>query len=310
MGTLIEVQLPDSPPLLSLDCGATTWRFWRLDGHFWGRADSQPRDFAACFLDHNGSLWRSWNGDHPREARERLRVTIANEGFFRAIELAHGETVLLHRSQAFVLNRSGELARCEVRGARFRQTRVLLETPTCELHSALERERKRATSDLRAAFDWLGLTPDERQFFGLKWTTGDGATLRRLIFAAFWSEEELWLDRPHLELRLSATPGTEFPLETAFIDSHGLPRPRFKASPPRLARVLQKIIARNRPFLPVGVRLNREVGVGPLAQRETGRMGTIRFLIQAPNAHEKLEARLDLRDWMSDEASELLGDWS
>lgn len=126
------------------------------------------------------------------------------------------------------------------------------------------------------------------------------------MFAAFWSEDELWLERPHLELRLSATPGTEFGIETAFIDSHGLPRPRFRSSPPRLARALQKIIARNRPFLPRGVRLNREVGVGPLAQRETGKVGTIRFSIGAPNAHEQLEARLDLRDWLRDEAPELL----
>ena len=303
------MQLPHSPPLLSLDLPPTTWRFWRMNGHFWGRADSHSLDFAACFLDHDGALWRSWNGDKPREARERLRVTIQNEGFFRAVELPNGETVLLHRSQAFALNRSGELARCEVRGARWRQTRVLLETPTTELQIALKRERKRSQSDLRAAFDWLGIAPDERQFFGLKWTTGDGAALRRLVFAAFWSHDELWLERPNLELRLSATPGTDFPAETAFIDSHGLPRPRFKTSPPRLARVLQKIILRNRPFLPRGVRLNREVGVGPLAQRETGRMGTIRFLIGAPNAHEQLEARLDLRDWLHDEAPELLEDW-
>ena len=303
------MQLPDSSPLLSLDLPPTTWRFWRVGGHFWGRADAHAPDFAACFLDHDGGLWRSWNGDKPREARERLRVTIQNEGFFRAVELARGETVLLHRSQAFALNPSGELARCQVRGARFRQTRVLLDTPTYELQIALGRERKRAASDLRAAFEWLALAPDERQFFGLKWTTGDGATLRRLIFAAFWSADEVWSERPHLELRLSASPGSDFPLETAFIDSHGLPRPRFKSSPPRLARALQKIIARNRPFLPIGVRLNREVGVGPLAQRETGRMGTIRFLVGAPNAHERLEARLDLRDWLRDEAPELLEDW-
>lgn len=159
--------IPDSLPLLSLDFSNTTWRFWWQNAHLVARPDDKPLDFCACFLDHDGSLKRALNGDSPHEARARLRATLQNEGFFRAVELSSDEAVLLHRSQAFALCK-GELARCEVRGARFRQTRVLLETPSCELQIALERERKRATSDLRAAFDWLALAPDERQFFGLK----------------------------------------------------------------------------------------------------------------------------------------------
>jgi hypothetical protein len=303
------MRLPDSSPLLSLEYAHTTWRFWRFDGHFWARCDAHERDFVACVLDHDGSLWRSWNGDKPREARERLRATIQNDGFFRAFELESGERILLHRSQAFALNQSGELARFEMRGARFRQTRYLLSTPTGELSQALNRERKRAACDLRAAFAWLDAPPDERAFFGLQWTTGDGATLRRLVLAGFWCCDELWQERSELEYRLAATPGSEFGAETSFVDSQGLPRPRFRAAPFRLARLLQKVVACNRPFLPRGVRLNREVGVGPLAQRETNKTGTLRFVIGAPNAHEQLEARLDLRDWLRDEAPELLGEW-
>lgn len=302
--------LPDSAPLLSLDYAHSTWRFWRFDGHFWARPDAHAPDFAACFLDHDGSLWRSWKGDSPREARERLRATIENEGFFRAIELGEGERVLLHRAQAFALDARGDLARFEMRGARFRQTRFLLETPTDELARSLSRERKRATSDLKAAFEWLRTPPDERAFFGLQWTTGDGATLRRLVFAAFWSQAGLWSERDELEYRLTAAPGSDFGIETSFVQSQGLPRPRFVAAPPRLARLLSKIVARNRPFLPRGARLNREVGAGPLAQREIGKLGTIRFLIQAPNAHEQLEARLELRDWLLLEAPEVWEEWN
>ncbi len=304
------MRLPDSPPLLSLDFAGTTWRFWRFDGHFWARSDWHTLDFAACFLDHDGSLWRSWKGNQPHEARERLRVTIQNDGFFRAIELQNNERVLLHRSQAFALNQSGDLARFEMRGARWSQTRFLLETHGDELSKALERERKRAACDLNSALRWLALSPDERAFFGLTWTTGDGATLRRLVMAGFWCCDELWQEREHLEYRLAASPGTEFAVETSFVDSHGLPRPRFRAAPPRLAKLLEKIVLRNRPFLPRGVRLNREVGVGPLAQRETSKIGTLRFGIQAPNAHERLEARLDLRDWLRDEAPELVEEWN
>lgn len=304
------MRLPDSFPLLTLDTAGTTWRFWRFAGHFWACSDSHALDFAACFLDHDGSLWRSWKGDQPHEARERLRVTIQNDGFFRAIELQNNERVLLHRSQAFALNPNGDLARFEMRGARWTQTRFLMETPTDELSKALERERKRAASDLNAALQWLALAPDERAFFGLTWTTGDGATLRRLVYAGFWCCDELWEGRKHLEYRLAATPGTEFAVETSFVDSHGLPRPRFRAAPPRLAKLLEKVVSRNRPFLPRGVRLNREVGVGPLAQRETSKIGVIRFRVGAPNAHEKLEARLELRDWLRDEVPELLEEWN
>lgn len=302
------VRLPDSPPLLSLDFAHTTWRFWRERGHFWARADNLPLDFAACVLDHDGSLWRSWN-DAPRAARARLQTTLQNEGFFRAVSLGDGEAILLHRAQAFALRASGDLARFEMGGARFRQTRFLLETSSEELQSSLKRERNRTASDLRAAFAWLALSPDERTFFGLRWTTGDGATLRHLVYAVFWSCDELWAERSELEYRLAAIPGSEFGAETSFVDFEGLPRPRFRAAPPRLARLLQKVVARNRPFLPRGVRLNREVGSGPLAQRETNKTGAIRFQVGAPNAHETLEARLDLRDWLRDEAPELMGEW-
>lgn len=304
------MRLPNSLPLLSLEYAGTTWRFWRFDGHFWARSDEHERDFVACVLDHDGSLWRAWNGDKPREARARLGATLQNEGFFRAVELSDGEVILLHRAQAFALNASRDLARFETRGARFRQTRFLLKTASDELRQSLSRERNRTSSDLCSAFAWLDAAPDERAFFGLKWTTGDGATLRRLVLAGFWSSAELWAERPHLEYRLAAIPGTEFGVESAFVDSHELPRPRFRAAPPRLARLLQKVVTRNRPFLPRGVRLNREVGVGPLAGRETNKTGTLRFVIGAPNAHEMLEARLDLRDWLRDEAPELAQEWN
>lgn len=300
---------PDSLPLLSLDYAGTTWRFCWQNAHLIARPDNKPLDFCACFLDHDGSLGRALNGDSPHEARARLRSTLQNEGFFRAVELSGGEDVLLHRSQAFALSGT-ELARFEMRGARWKQTRFLLETPTDELRAALEKERKRSQSDLNTAFAWLSVAPDERMFWGLQWTTGDGKTLRRLVFAAFWSCSELWGERTKCEYRLTATPGSEFGIESAFIDFEGLPRPRFRSCSPQLARVLQKIILRNRPFLPRGVRLNREVGTGPLAQRETQKVGTIRFQIGVPNAHELLEARLDVRDWLRDEAPELLEEWN
>ncbi len=298
--------IPDTLPLLSLDFEGATWRFWHLEGQLWARPDGRALDFVACFLDHDGSLKRALGGEAVHEGRARLRATLRNEGFFRAVELAEGERVLLHRGQTFALC-GGELARSEVRGARWKTTRFLLETPSEELQAALRRERKRAGSDLGKAFEWLLLPPDARQFFGLQWTTGDGAMLRRLVLAAFWDCAELWQERAHLEYRLCAAPGTEFTPETAFVDFSG-PRPRFKSAPPALGVRLQKIVARNRPFLPRGVRLNREVGVGPLAQRETGKVATLRFPITAPNAHEFLEARLDIRDWLREEAPELLGD--
>ena len=304
------MRLPDSPPLLSLDFARTTWRFWRFGGHFWARSDEHPLDFAACFLDHDGALWRAWNSDSLVAARERLRATICNEGFFRGVELSGGERVLLHRAQAFALGSNSDLARFELRGARWTQTRFLLETSTDELARTLNRERNRATSDLHTAFAWLDVSPDERAFWGLKWTTGDGASLRRLVFAGFWCCDELWQARTELEYRLSAAPGSDFGIETSFVDFEGAPRPHFRSAPFRLARLLQKIVLRNRPFLPRGVRLNREVGVGPLAQRETQKPGVIRFRVGAPNAHEQLEARLDLRDWLRDEAPELLEEWN
>ncbi|BCM90543.1 hypothetical protein IAD21_02397 [Abditibacteriota bacterium] len=304
------MRLPDSPPALSLEFNRTTWRFWNLDAHFWARPDDRPLNWSVCFLDHDGSLKRALGADRPpHELRERLRATVQNEGFFRAVELSTGERILLHRAQAFALNRRGELARFELRGARWSQTRFLLETPTSTMQMPLERERARAGSDLVTALQWLDELPEQRAFFGLQWTTGDGKTLRHLVYAAFWSCAEMWQAREHCEYRLTATPGAEFGAETSFIDSQGLPRPRFRSAPFALARALQKIVVRNRPFLPRGVRLNREVGIGPLAQRETMKMGTIRFLIGAPNAHEQLEARLDLRDWLRSEAPELLNEW-
>lgn len=260
-------------------------------------------------LDHDGTLKRALNENAPYQARERLRATLQNEGYFRGVELSTGECILLHRAQAFAVNRQNELARFELRGARWGQTRFLLETATTDLQIPLEKERKRLRSDLHTAFRWLDEPPDERDFFGLQWTTGDGSMLRQMIYAAFWSCAEMWQERERCEYRLTASPGAEFGAETSFVDLEAVPRPRYRSTPFALARVLERVVMRNRPFLPRGVRLNREIGVGPLAQRETAKVGTIRFVISLPNAHEQLEARLELRDWLQSEAPELLGEW-
>jgi hypothetical protein len=302
------VQLPDSPTLFSLDVGATTWRFWHFDDHFWARPDTKPLDWIACFLDFDKSLSRLILRDQVPLLRERLRLAVQNEGFFRTIQLSDGPRILLHRSQLFILSSGGELARFWPRGPRWSKTAYLLDTPTDALRTALERERKRTDSDLSRAFAWLALAPNQRKFIGLQWTTGDSATLERLVPAAFWNCDELWDGtRDGYEYTIFAQPGREFLAESGVRDPTA-PR-HFRPLPPKLVRALTKIIARNRPFWPLGVQLNRQVGSGPLAQRETRRVGTISFSITEPNAHEKLEARLDLRDFLQSEAPELFDEW-
>ena len=302
------MQLPDSLPSLSLDVGALTWRFWQFDAHFWGHPENSPLDFAACFLDFDGALNRLGKGDSPYVLRERLRLMVQNEGFFRAVELGDGKRILLHRSQCFVLGSSGELARFWTRGPRWSKTAWLLETSGCELVGALERERKRRDSDLNRALEWLALTPSERAFAGLQWTTGSPENLRLLVNAAFWCCEELWDGtRDSYDYALFAQPGREFLAEAGVRDPDA-PR-HFRPLPPKLARLLAKIVARNKPFWPQGVQLNRAVGSGPLAQKETRRTGTLSFPVHEPSAHEQLEAHLELREFLQSEAPELVEEW-
>lgn len=291
-----------------MDVGATTWRFWYFDSHFWGRPENRELDFVACFLDFDGMLNRLAKRDQPHILRERLRLIVQNEGFFRVVALDEATRILLHRSQPFVLSESGDLARFWARGVRWTKTAWLLETSTDDLRSALERERKRRDSDLGRALQWLALPPKDRAFVGLQWTTGNADDLKRLINAAFWRCDEIWDGtRDTYDYALFAQPGREFLAESGVRDPTA-PR-HFRPLPPKLVQLLGKIVARNKPFWPLGVQLNRGVGSGPLAQRETRRVGTLSFIINEPNAHEKLEARLDLRDFLSTEAPELMDEW-
>ncbi len=291
-----------------MDVGATTWRFWQFDAHFWGRPDNGPPDFVACFLDFDGMLNRLWKREEIPQLRERLRMMVQNEGFFRVVELDDSTRILLHRSQPFVMASGGELARFWARGARWTKTDWLLKTPTETLRVALERERKRRDSDLGRAFAWLALPPKERAFAGLQWTTGSAEALKLLVNAAFWCCIELWDGtRDSYDYALFAQPGREFLAESGVRDPSA-PR-HFRPLPPKLVRLLTKIVARNKPFWPLGVQLNRSVGSGPLAQRETRRTGSLSFVVNEPNAHEQLEARLELRDFLQSEAPELLDEW-
>ncbi|RYG56188.1 hypothetical protein EON80_29660, partial [bacterium] len=177
--------LPDSPALFSMDVSAVPWRFWHFDGHFWGQPDNRAPDFVACFLDFDGMLKRLLKSDELPVLRERLRLMIQNEGYFRVVELSDGVRILLHRSQPFAMTSTG-VARFWARGPRWVKTAWLLDTPTEILRVALERERKRRGSDLDKALEWLALAPKERAFAGLQWTTGNAEDLKRLISAAFW----------------------------------------------------------------------------------------------------------------------------
>lgn len=167
--------------------------------------------------------------------------------------------------------------------------------PNAHFAKRFAREWNRPDSDVRRAHDFLAAGTEARRLWGLDWMRGSWSDLKPVLRSAATVEHE-WGDRTAL---LSRTIGPQD-------DGFGSNAPISG----RLLRLIHRLEEVNTPLLRDQSRLRR---LAPHPFNFTfgvARWPELRVEVDPPSEHERLEARLDLRDWLRSHAPDLLPEWS
>ena len=161
---------------------------------------------------------------------------------------------------------------------------------------------------------WLGATSKgpERNWRSIKWISGGQEELQAIMRAAIRCESE-WPRQTTLEVRIHmSSQRVHAPDEFGAWGRFILMKWWDFSENYRLTRLFARLRQRNYGVMnsPNGDRLQwRFSWDGPEIYFPTRRNGRIRFLIEPPTQHERLEAALFLRDWLRQNAPDLLPDW-
>ncbi len=166
--------------------------------------------------------------------------------------------------------------------------------PGAHFAKRFAREWKNPNSDVRQAMAFLQADADTRRLWGQEWAQGSWEELKRILGAATIIEHQ-WGERTVVQSRATNSYRNPF---TSNAPQSG-----------RLLRLIERLQVRNVALLPDKSKLRRfaprpfafEVGVA--------RWPELRIEVDPPSEHEKLEARLELRDWLRAEAPDLLEEW-
>ncbi|RYX82564.1 hypothetical protein EON83_18500 [bacterium] len=171
--------------------------------------------------------------------------------------------------------------------------------PGAHFAKKLAREWKNPHSDIRHALAFLDADDENRRIWGLEWQRGSWQETKTILRAAATIEHQ-WSDRTVMQSR------TIHPLGQQTHPSH------FGSNAPqsgRLLHLIERLEERNIAILRDKNKLRRfaprpfAFGLG------VARWPELRIVIDPPSEHEKLEARLELRDWLQVEAPDLVQDW-
>ncbi len=289
---------PDFSPLFSLDAQISekheTNRFFVLQSgdSFYLRLQNHP-DWLAIANDSGAQLLgisRSGDEEHFRFSMHR---TLNGRNWGRVLSLFdEGQLwrVAWMGKRSFLMRvDSGEAVAFESSGS---WTRGAWIQPGAHFERQFAREWKNPTSDVRAAKKFLESDDEMRRLWGLSWTRGGWSEMKSVLRAATIIEHELG-DRVVRQLRVMS--GGSF--------GSNVPQSG------RLVRLLARLEARNVAVLPDKSRLRR-LAPRPFAfERGPVLWPELRVEVDEPSEHEKLEARLQLRDWLQKNAPDLMKEW-
>lgn len=157
---------------------------------------------------------------------------------------------------------------------------------------------KNSASDVRAAKAFWEADDEARRVWGLEWDKGSWPELRRVLRAATIVEHEF---------------GERTVVQSRPVYPFGQRQIGFGSNAPqsgRLLRVFERLDGRHIAVLRDKSKLRRpalrpfEFLPGVVKWPE------LRVEVEAPSEHERLEARLELRDWLRENAPDLLEEWS
>lgn len=266
-----------------------------------------PADWWGGFAEDQGYVRGALNNRVWGEVTRELSSLVHKGEFYRAFDLPDPRQeqrmwrIWWHPDEAWV---EPVVQQTDCNGAFFKPRPSqphLWNTPTAALLEQFSIEWNDDASDVRAALPWCDLSFEERQARAIRWERGNWKLLREVIeaalrvapgknepakFARYVSAS--WFGQESLKL---ASPWTKFDSDAALI--------------PPLLSVLEMQF-RSYYNLPEGARNNWNF---PWDEKDENRGTQIWLEVAPPTAHERLEAALFLRDWLSQNAPDLLNDW-
>lgn len=266
---------------------------------FWLRLENHP-DWLAILDDGNAQLLRISRSGDEEHFQFLLRRALKERNWGRALSLFDENDqlwrVLWKGKSSFLMRAdSGEAVAFDSDDVWKRGAWV---QPGAHFGKRFRREWHRWTSDVRQAKLFLESDDETRRLWGLHWTRGNWSEQKSVLRAAAIIEHE-WGERVVVQSR---------PMYTA-----GSNRVGFGSNAPqsgRLLRLIEHLEARNFAVLPDKSKLRRfaprpfDFQIGPVKWPE------LRVEVDSPSEHEKLEARLLLRDWLREFAPDLAQEWN
>lgn len=294
--------------LLSLEapfCGATRrFEIWKRSGIFYALCPGSPR-FLAVF-DDDGSLHAAAATGAASQIEMQVRTWLAEERLARCVSLLDPRPEMggafrvvwrEGRHFAFLVDaQSGE-------GVAF-EPRIALNAD--EMWSERDafwakrwnKEWRDPRSDVRLSLAYLTSSPREREQWGIFWAKGNWDEVARIARLGAVADVDCDLSSP---LVLTA------PL--LYLNQRAEEMTGNRPLSPRLKRLLKILLERNRATI---TEADRHRFLAPVPFRCVTlptRASRLRLEVADPSAHEQLEARFLMREWVEHNAPALLRDW-
>ena len=295
---------PDFSPLCSFDAQLSekheSNRFHVLQSgdSFYLRLENHP-DWLAIYDDPGAQLLGISRSGDEEHFEFSLRRALDSRSWGRVLSLFDGEGKLWRvawkgKSSFLMRPDSGEAVAFESGGHWKRGAWI---QPGAHFEKAFAREWKNSTFDVQSAKSFLESDDEARRLWGLEWAHGSWAEMKSVLRAAATVEHEF---------------GERVIVQSRPIYSAGSNQIGFGSNAPQSGRLVRLIEALQRQNVAV---LRDKSKLRKLAPRPfTFSSGAaswpeLRVEIDEPSEHEKLEARLNLRDWLRENAADLLDEW-
>lgn len=188
----------------------------------------------------------------------------------------------------------------------------LIRTSTAQLRAQFEQEWNNPDSDVRAALDWCDLSYEERQWRSVVWQRGERDELERVARAACLLEvEERCQDGQSLRLGISLFHSSICP-NGVVLGAEAWHSGWRASTDDRITRVFSRLQKCSQAIVDYPTGARDDVALAwSLDYPMDPNHGTanIEIQIKPPTHHERLEAALFLRDWLGQNAPDLLPDW-
>jgi len=296
---------PDFSPLCSFDAQISekheSNRFHVLQSgdDFWLRLENHP-DWLAVF--QSDEYLQRWTRTNPTQGplSEHLENLLERRAWGRVLSLFDEDDMLWRIAwkgkRTFLLRvDSGEAVDFATddewkRGAWIQ--------PGAHFARRFGKQWKNPDSDVRAAKRLLEADDEARRLWGVEWTRGDWPELKRVLRAATVVEHQFGQ-------RTVVQPRPIYPLGQRQIG--------FGSNAPqsgRLLRLLERLENRNLAVLPDKSKLRRFAPRPFAFETAPAKWPELRVEVDEPSEHERLEARLELRAWMRENAPDLAQEWN